>query len=160
MLLSLTLMIVLGLTAFDQGPVGAALRHGLVQAPARMLSRLSRLSRGQRVGIAVVVLLGLATVLLFEAEGLRLFSMAAPDLIAWVLMFDVTVVFDLVVLTIGLGAVSGWRGMVRQIEGLRGLARRLGGRIARTARARGRRVRRPRPPRPGSDDVEPGAVFA
>ena len=156
MLLSLTLMIVFGLTAFDRGPVGAALRHGLVRAPARMLSRLSR---GQRVGIAVVVLLGLATVL-FEAEGLRFFSMAAPDLIAWVLMFDMTVVFDLVVLTIGLGAVSGWRGMVRQIEGLRGLARRLGGRIARTARARGRRVRRPRPPRPGSDDVEPGAVFA
>lgn len=159
MLLSLTLVIVLGLTAFDQGPIGAALRHGLVRAPARMLSRLSRLSRGQRVGIAVVVLLGLATVL-FEAEGLRFFSMAAPDLIAWVLMFDMTVVFDLVVLTIGLGAVSGWRGMVRQIEGLRGLARRLGGRVARTARARGRRVRRPRPPRPGSDDVEPGAVFA
>ena len=156
MLLSLTLLIVLGLTAFDKGEIGEALRRRLVHGPAR---RLARLSRGQALGLAFVLLLGGLAVALFEAEGLRLFSMAAPELAGWVMLFDVTVVFDMMVLAISLRAVAGWRGLARRTDLALGLASRLVSRAAGGARSRARRVRRPRPG-PGADDVEPDAVFA
>lgn len=157
MLLTAILLILFGLTAFDQSGAGRILRRLLVQAPARMLSRLSR---GQVLGLAIVVILGWAAVALFEAEGLRLFSMAAPEMTAWFLMFDVTVVFDMMVLAIGLRAVAGWRGLGRQMAATLRLGARLIGPVAGVARSRARRVRRPRPPRPGSNDWEPDAVFA
>ena len=157
MLLSLMLLIVLGLTAADEGPVGTALQRWLVEAPVRLLARLSR---GRVLGLGLVVLLGVAAILLFEAEGVRLFSMAAPDMIAWVLMFDVTAVFDLVVLTIGLRAVAGWRCLVRQRDMALSRARAMIGRIRGGARPRSARVRKPRPPRFPSSDGEPDPGFA
>ena len=156
-LLSLMLLIVLGLTVADEGPVGIVLRRWLVEAPAQLLARLSR---GRVLGLGLVVLLGVAAILLFETDGLRLFSMAAPDMIAWVLMFDVTVIFDLVVLTISLRAVAGWRGLVRQRDMALSRARAMIGRIRGGARPRSGRVRKPRPPRPPSGDGEPDPGFA
>ena len=73
-LLSLMLLIVLGLTVADEGPVGIVLRRWLVEAPAQLLARLSR---GRVLGLGLVVLLGVAAILLFETDGLRLFSMAS-----------------------------------------------------------------------------------
>ena len=157
MLLSLMLLIVLGLTAADEGPVGTALRRWLVEAPVRLLARLSR---GRVLGLGLVVLLGVAAILLFEAEGVRLFSMAAPEMIAWVLMFDVTAVFDLVVLAIGLRAVAGWRGLVRQRDMALSQARALIDQIRRGARPRSGGIRTPRPPRFPSSDGEPDPGFA
>ncbi|VXC02837.1 hypothetical protein [Brevundimonas sp. G8] len=157
MLLSLMLLIVLGLTVADEGLVGIALRRWLVEAPARLLARLSR---GRMLGLGLVVLLGVAAILLFEAEGVRLFSMAAPDMIAWVLMFDVTVIFDLVILAISLRAVAGWRGLVRQRDMALSRAGALIGRIRRGARSRGGRTRKPWAPRSPSSDGEPDPGFA
>lgn len=157
MLLSLMLLIVLGLTVADKGPVGIALRRWLVETPARLLAPLSR---GRVLGLGLVVMLGGATILLFEAEGVRLFSMAAPDMIAWVLMFDVTVMFDLVVLTLSLRAVAGWRGLIRQRDMALGLVSVLIGRIRRGARSRRGRTGKPRPPRSPSSDGEPHPGFA
>jgi len=157
-LLTLVLLIVLGLTTADEGPVGIALRRWLVETPAR---HLAGLSRGRTFGFGLVALLGVAAVLLFETEGVRLFSMAAPDMIAWVLMFDVTVIFDLVVLAISLRAVAGWRGLVRLRDRGVHLAHTLIGRIERGARARVRRVSKPKPPRPSDDgEPDPGFTFA
>jgi hypothetical protein len=156
-LLSLMLLIVLGLTAADEGPVGIVLRRWLVEAPARSLARLSH---GRVLGLGLVVLLGFAAILLFDAEGVRLFSMAAPDMIAWVLMFDVTAVFDLVVLAISLSAGAGWRGLVRGRDMALGLVRTLTRRIRRSARSRRGRSRKPRPPRSPSSDGEPDPSFA
>ena len=156
MLLSLVLLIVLGLTAADEGLVGTALRRWLVETPVRLLAHLSR---GRVLGLCLVVLLGVAAILLFEAEGVRLFSMAAPEMIAWVLMFDVTVVFDLVVLAISLRAVAGWRGLVRQRDMALSRARALIGRIRGGARSRSGRIRKPRPPHAPSSEDEPAHVF-
>ncbi|WP_292070232.1 hypothetical protein [Brevundimonas sp. UBA7534] len=156
MLLSI-LLIVVGLTVFDKGPAGRELRRWLIDASAR---HLGRVSRRQVWGIAFVGLMGLAALTVFEAEGLRLFSMAAPELTAWAMMFDVTVVFDLMVLAISLRAASTWRAVARQTKAMTrpavGVARRVG--TAMTARAR--RPRRPRPPRPGCDDAAPAGMFA
>ena len=106
MLVFLLLSILFGLTAFDRSAAGEALRRALVQAPARMLGRLAR---GQVIGLLLVAVMIVVATLVFEAEGLKLAAMAAPDLIGWVLMFDVTVLFDLMMLAISLKALAGWR---------------------------------------------------
>jgi hypothetical protein len=153
-MLLLSVLIILGLTLADEGVVGTALRRWLIETPARFLAGLSR---GRTLGLGLVALVGLAAVMLFETEGVRLFSMAAPDMVAWVLMFDVTVIFDIVVLAISLRAVAGWRRIIRRRD--QGLARRLIGRI-KGARSRGRRVGKPRPPQSPSGDPEPEPAYA
>lgn len=155
-MLLLSVLIILGLTLADEGVVGTALRKWLVQTPARFLAGLSR---GRALGLGLVALMGVAAVMLFETEGVRLFSIAAPDMVAWVLMFDVTVLFDIVVLAVSLRAVAGWRGLIRCRDLMEGLARRLVDRI-RGVRSRGRRVSKPRPPRSPSGDPEPEPAYA
>ena len=155
-MLLLSVLIILGLTLADEGVVGTALRKWLVETPARFLAGLSR---GRTLGLGLVALVGVAAVMLFETEGVRLFSMAAPDMVAWVLMFDVTVIFDIVVLAVSLRAVAGWRGLIRRRDMIQGLARRLVGRI-KGMRSRGGRVSKPRPPRSPSDDPEPDPAYA
>ena len=155
-MLLLSVLIILGLTLADEGVVGTALRKWLVETPARFLAGLSR---GRTLGLGLVALMGVTAVMLFETEGVRLFSMAAPDMVAWVLMFDVTVLFDIVVLAVSLRAVAGWRGLIRRRDLMQGLARRLIARIKGT-RSRGRRVSRPRPPRSQSGDPEPEPAYA
>ncbi|WP_421731966.1 hypothetical protein [Brevundimonas sp.] len=73
----LFLLIVLALTVADEGPVGIALRRWLVEAPAR---HLSRMTAGQTAGPCLVVTLGVAAIVLFEADGARMFALAAPDM--------------------------------------------------------------------------------
>lgn len=157
MLVFLLLSILFGLTAFDRSAAGEALRRALVQAPARMLGRLAR---GQVIGLLLVALLMVVATVVFEAEGLKLASMAAPDLIGWVLMFDVTVLFDLMVLAVSLKALAGWRGLTQVATALRETAVQLVRRLDARRSRRPRRPRRPRPPSPGSDEAEPGLVFA
>ena len=155
-MLLLSVLIILGLTLADEGVVGTALREWLVEMPARFLAGLSR---GRTSGLCLVALVGVAAVMLFETEGVRLFSMAAPDMVAWVLMFDVTVIFDIVVLAVSLRAVAGWRDLIRRRDLMQGLARRLIGRI-KGVRSRGRRVSKPRSPRSLSSDPEPDPAYA
>lgn len=155
-MLLLSVLIILGLTLADEGVVGTALRRWLIETPARFLAGLSR---GRTLGLGLVALVGLAAVMLFETEGVRLFSMAAPDMVAWVLMFDVTVLFDIVLLAVSLRAVAGWRHIIQRRDLMQGLARRLIGRI-RGVRSQGRRVSKPRPPRSPSGDPEPDSPYA
>lgn len=154
-LLISVLLIGFGLTACDQGPVGRFLRRRLVETPARLLSNLSR---GQLLGLTLVLLLGGAAALLFEAEGLRLFSMAAPELTTWVMVFDVTVVFDMAVLTLTLQAVARGRDLNRILRRVIQTVAAYTSAVGR--RRRTRRRRKPRAPRPDADDAGPGLVFA
>ena len=155
MLLISVLLIGFGLTACDQGPVGRFLRRRLVETPARLLSNLSR---GQLLGLTLVLLLGGAAAFLFEAEGLRLFSMAAPELTTWVMVFDVTVVFDMAVLTLTLQAVARGRDLNRILRRVIQTVAAYTSAVGR--RRRTRRRRKPRAPRPDADDAGPGLVFA
>lgn len=155
-MLLLSVLIILGLTLADEGVVGTVLRKSLVETPARFLADLSR---GRALGLGLVALVGVAAVMLFETEGVRLFSMAAPDMVAWVLMFDVTVIFDIVVLVVSLRAVAGWRRIIRRRDLMQRLARRLIDRI-KGVRSRGRRISRPRPLRSPLSDPEPEPAYA
>lgn len=154
-LLISVLLIGFGLTACDHGPVGRFLRRRLVETPARLLSNLSR---GQLLGLTLVPLLGGAAAFLFEAEGLRLFSMAAPELTTWVMVFDVTVVFDMAVLTLTLQAVARGRDLNRTLRRVFQTVAAHTSAVGR--RRRTRRRRKPRAPRPDADDAGPGLVFA
>nr|WP_314432929.1 hypothetical protein [uncultured Brevundimonas sp.] len=121
---------------------------------------LSRISRGQVLGLLLVVGLGVLAVALFEAEGVRIYAMAAPELTGWALMFDMTVVFDMMVLAISLRAAASWRGLVRQTQAATRVATRLMTAPVRGARTRAHRIRTPRPPSGGFNDIEPDAAFA
>ena len=154
-LLISVLLIGFGLTACNQGPLGRFLRRRLVETPARLLLNLSR---GQLLGLTLVLLLGGAAAFLFEAEGLRLFSMAAPELTTWVMVFDVTVVFDMAVLTLTLQAVARGRDLNRILRRVIQTVAAYTSAVGR--RRRTRRRRKPRAPRPDADDAGRGLVFA
>ncbi|WP_312687587.1 hypothetical protein [Brevundimonas nasdae] len=128
-----------------------------METPAR---HLSRISRGQVFGLLLVVGLGVLAVALFEAEGVRIYAMAAPELTGWVLMFDVTVVFDMMVLAISLRAAASWRGLVRQTRTVVSIAARMATTAVKGVRSRARRIRPLRPPSDESSEIEPDAVFA
>lgn len=157
MLLISSLLIAFGLTLFDRGPIGAALRLWLVQTPAH---HLSRTSRGQVLGLLLIIGIGVLAVALFEAEGVRIYAMAAPELTGWVLMFDATVVFDMMVLAISLRAAASWRGLVRQTRTVVSIAARMATTAVKGVRSRSRRIRPLRPPSDESSEIEPDAVFA
>ena len=157
MLLISSLLIAFGLTLFDRGPIGAALRLWLVQTPAR---HLPRTSRGHVLGLLLIIGIGVLAVALFEAEGVRIYAMASPELTGWALMFDVTVVFDMMVLAISLRAAASWRGLLRQTQAVAHVATRLMTTAVRGVRTRARRIRTPRPPSGGINDIEPEAAFA
>lgn len=157
MLLISSLLIAFGLTLFDRGPIGAALRLWLVQTPAH---HLSRISRGQVLGLLLIIGIGVLAVALSEAEGVRIYAMAAPELTGWVLMFDATVVFDMMVLAISLRAAASWRGLVRQIRAAVSIAARMATTAVKGVRSRARRIRPLRPPSDESSEIEPDAVFA
>ncbi|WP_438852606.1 hypothetical protein [Brevundimonas nasdae] len=128
-----------------------------METPAR---HLSRISRGQVFGLLLVVGLGVLAVALFEAEGMRIYAMAAPELTGWVLMFDVTVVFDMMVLAISLRAAASWRGLVRQTRTVVSIAARMATTAVKGVRSRARRIRPLRPPSDESSDIKPDAAFA
>ncbi|WP_292224953.1 hypothetical protein [Brevundimonas sp.] len=124
------------------------------------MRHLSRTSRGQVLGLLLIIGIGVLAVALFEAEGVRMYAMAAPELTGWALMFDVTVVFDMMVLAIGLRAAASWRGLLRQTQAATRVATRLMTTAVRGVRTRTRRIRTPRPPSGGINDIEPEAAFA
>ncbi|PZU73191.1 MAG: hypothetical protein DI531_10880 [Brevundimonas sp.] len=84
--------------------------------------------------------------------------MAASELTTWVMVFDVTVVFDMAVLTLTLQAVARGRDLNRT---LRRVCQTVAARSSAVGRRRRtRRRRKPRAPRPDADDAGPGLVFA
>jgi hypothetical protein len=98
--------IVAVLVVFPDTGIGRGLNRWLVDRPARALNRI-RL--GKIAFYALMALMGTALVLLFEAEGLRLFGMMAPDTLVWFAMFDVGVFVDALLITGAILASNGLR---------------------------------------------------
>lgn len=154
-MLIFAMLVVLLLVAFPTTALGRRLRELLVDWPAR---RLASITPGK---IAFYLALGMAGVVLFwlfEAEGVRLFSLMAPDLVVWFTVFDVSVFLDVMILGIMLSATARVRMTVtpvaRRVQRFwSGVMARMSGR----ARARGRKIRS----HVASDDPEPtGYAFA
>lgn len=151
-----TALVLIGvMAAWPDTRLGRGLRHWLIEAPARALARISP---RRLIGPALLAGVGAVLFLLFEAEGLRLFAMAAPELVGWAVMFDLTVALDVVAAGLTLAAAARLKPVMMQV---RRVASRLAALPRRAARAlRARTIRRPGP-RP-SDDPEPvfGYAFA
>lgn len=128
-------------------PIGRMLRRCLVEWPAE---RLGRIDRG---AVLVWVILGIGGAVLFallQDEGLRLYTMALPELAGWVSTFEIGALVD--ALTAVLVTIS----MVR-VQAVRGW---IASRIARRSHA-SRAPRMRRPERIANDEEEgPSALAA
>jgi hypothetical protein len=103
------MVLVFLLVAFPTTSVGRALRTHLVDAPAK---RLNKITHGGVAFFAVLAAVGVIMFVLFEAEGLRFFSYMAPDIIGWFTVFDISVYFDVILLSLALSATARVRDMV------------------------------------------------
>lgn len=127
-------------------PVGRLMRRVLVAWPA---VRLARIKRGAVITWMILGAIGLLMFWFLEEDGLRLFSMAMPEIAGWISMFEISALVDAIVVTVmaastlRFGAVRHW------------LAARL------PMGRRATRARRSRPAERASNDDEDGrARFA
>lgn len=133
-------------------PAGQLLHRLFVEMPA---DRLSRITRGQILLCALLATFGGALVWLMEGDGLRLLSMAAPEIGPWIVTFEVTTWLDVAVALAMASSAMRFRAIRHQI---RAAVSRWNGRRAGTRRAR--RTRRPERPSPANDDEERGLPLA
>lgn len=127
-------------------PIGRFLHQALVEMPA---ARLGRIERGAVMIWMLLGILGLLAFWFLEEDGLRLFTMALPEIAGWISMFEISAIVDGLVVavaaasTLRFGAARHW------------LAARLG------SGRRAARARRSRPvERKASNDDEDGSRFA
>ena len=105
--------IVMVMLAFPQSGIGRGLNRLLVEMPARALNRVQR---GKAVAYLLLALVGFGLVLLFEAEGMRLFGFLLPDTLMWFAMFDVGVFVDALLITGAILATNGVRAARAQVS--------------------------------------------
>lgn len=151
-------LVVIGVMgACPETPLGRTLRRLLVETPARVLARFSA---RRLIGPALLAGAGVVLVIMFEAEGLRLFAMAAPELVSWAVMFDLTVTLDLVAASLAMAGATRLKPLLARLRmTVRRTTATLRALPRRAARAlRTRAIRQPRPTR--KDDPEPFASYA
>jgi hypothetical protein len=92
-------------------PVGRWMQRVLVEWPA---VRLARLRRGAVITWALLGAIGLLAFWFLEEDGLRLFTMALPEIAGWISMFEISAVVDGLVVAVAalsslrVGAVRHW----------------------------------------------------
>lgn len=140
----------------DRNGLGRVVHRTLIERPARTLNAMTR---ARWIGVTLFVGLGTVLTLLFEADGFRLFSMAAPDLLIWATLFDVGVVVEITLIAVMLAGRNGIAVARSAGKVLLNVTRHAFGRI-RTL-ARNRTPRRPTPRHtPRSDDDLAGLAVA
>lgn len=139
------------LAAWPDTPTVKRLRRWLVEAPVR---RMNRISRSRVVAWLIITAAIAVAFLLFQAEGLRLAAMAAPELMTWLTLFDIATLAEGMAAVAVLAATRRWTALKVAIRGavssLTALFRRLAGR---TRENRPPAARRRRPCR--RDDPDP-----
>jgi len=106
-LLGLWCMLVLA----EGTPVGRLMRRMLVEWPA---AQLARIRRGAVITWALLGVIGLLCFWFLEEDGLRLFTMAMPEIAGWISMFEISALVDAIAVSmvaassLRLGAVRGW----------------------------------------------------
>lgn len=149
-LAAMTIMVAAITVLFPETGLAKSLNRWLIEAPARWLNRTAV----WRVAFwSALIGAGLLMTLLFEAEGMMVYGMMAPEIAAWAVMFDVGVMIDALLITAAVLATNGLKVARMRVQALSGRAvaalRRTVGRARRTA------VVRPRPMRKPADDDRP-----
>ena len=150
-MLACVILVVVWLVVFPTNPLGRALRRLLVDLPAE---RLGGITPGKAAFYCSLATAGAVLFWLFETEGLRLFSLMAPDLIVWFTMFDVSVFLDVFLLTVAVAARARVRILaVALVSQVQRVSSSIVGRV--TGRDRAPRIRTTRTNSLPSDDGEP-----
>jgi hypothetical protein len=150
MLLWLMLAILGLLVAFPDTLIARALHRLLVETLARLLSKSTpgRLTCWLGLGSVCLILFGL-----FEADGVRLFTFLAPDLILWFGMFDVALFLDVFLVATAMIASTWFRAAREQaIARFQGIC---SGVVRRMVRSRSRHAQPSRPKNADRDDPDP-----
>ncbi len=95
--------------------LGKALRHPLVDWPAKRLSRLTRGQIACLFGFALLLWAGLA---LLGHEAMQVFSLAMPETLAWFAAFDMSVLADALVAAALVATQARFGRMARTIRAL------------------------------------------
>ena len=111
-MLIIAIFVLLLLVAFPTTTFGRTLRAFLVEAPPR---RLNSITTGQIAFYCALGIAGFVLFALFETEGVRLFTLMAPDLIVWFTVFDVSLFLDVIILGITLTATTRFRPVVERV---------------------------------------------
>ncbi|WP_448662207.1 hypothetical protein ACG3SL_16245 [Sphingomonas sp. CJ20] len=143
------LMLWLALLVAGDTPAGRTLRRIMVEAPARLLLKWSRV--GKVATVAIVTLTALAAWLLDE-EGRMIVTMMAPEAIAWFSMFEVSLWVEAVVTLAATASLLRVRGSMTWVA-MRLLP-------ARRARPRAAATRRPRRAPANDSEEAPGRLRA
>ncbi len=96
----------MGLAAFSTSPLGGLLRRYLVELPARRLNAIRPGHVAMLVGLAIF---GLIMFRLFDAEGLRVFGMMAPEIGVWFSTFELSLIMDALMLGAAIAATARLR---------------------------------------------------
>ena len=148
----MTMMVAAVVVLFPETKVARSLTHWLIEAPAQWLNRTAV----WRIAFySALIGAGIVMTLLFEAEGMIVYGLMAPEIMVWAVMFDVGVMIDALLITAAVLATNGLK--VARMQGRVFLGRVVAGMRTRW-RNRARKVRPPtaRGPRKSSDDDRPG----
>lgn len=126
----------------SQTPLGKAMHRMLVDAPAM---RLSRFTRGDAAVIVLMMIAAAMVTLVGEGDGIRVLTLAAPDIAIWITTFEMSAYLDIVMALAAAAAGLRVRGMARYL----GV---VGRHPAAKARKRATRSRRTRPIVGDNDD--------
>ena len=108
MLLALLLGLLATLIVFPETPPARALHRFLVEPIAR---RLNRVRFGHVVFGAALLLIGALLFMGLADEGLKLFSLFAPEAVSWFAMFDVAMFLDVFALAVAIAATTRLKAM-------------------------------------------------
>ncbi len=73
-------------------PIGKALRRVLIDNPA---ARLARFTKGDAAVMVLLMLTAAMVTLVGEGDGIRLLTLAAPDVAIWITTFEVSAYVDI-----------------------------------------------------------------
>lgn len=156
-MLLLVMLSVLGLLVlFPETPIARNLHRLLVQQPAR---RLAKLTPGRMAFWLALGLMGLVLFVLFEADGVRLFTFMAPDIVMWFTMFEVALFLDVFLIAAAMVATTRVRVVRDQVvQAVRRALRSIS--AGHRGRDRSPRSRPERPSKPPCDDPDPWASLS
>lgn len=131
------------MVAAPQTPIGKAMRRIAIERPA---ARLSRFTRGDAAVMFLLMMAAGMVTLVGEGDGIRLLTLAAPDVAIWITTFEVSAYLDIVMALAATVSSLRIRGVMGRYLGV------FGRHPAAKARQRAIRSRRVRPTAADNDD--------
>ena len=129
--------------AAPETAIGKAMRRVLIDRPA---ARLARFSRGDAAVVFLLMMTAAMVTLVGEGDGIRLLTLAAPDVAIWITTFEVSAYLDIVMALAATVSSLRVRGVLARYLGI------FGRRPAAKAHKRAIRSRKVRPPVADNDD--------